>query len=176
MISSLLSVYQKKRVYYTLVLANIYPFVLASLIWVHLEATLLDNRKAFSLTGRYFHLPRVSPLRYSWISRTSWARKGERRPLCRIERTFYRRKVLPSRYLKDIYPEQHCSFNIQTCYFLARHPTCGRLDSRKCHFLVSIITNQNLVKKMYIIELHTRCWTEAWHKLHLAYFIYFILF
>jgi len=129
--------YQKKRVHYTLILVNIYPFVLVSLIWVYLEATLLNNRKTFSLTGRYFHLPQ--PVYHCGIRefRELHERGKVKGVRCAVLKEHYQRKVLPSRYLKGI-PE-HCSFNNTNVLFPRTSSVDRWILARKCHFLVSII-------------------------------------
>lgn len=78
--------------------ANIYLFVLARLVRVHLEATLLDGRKAFALTGRHFHPPRVrnlsvSPQRYSREFRELHARGKVKGARC-TERTLSEKSII----------------------------------------------------------------------------------
>lgn len=154
--------YRKQRVHHSRLYSS-RTFVLASLVSVHLEATCLDDRKAFALTaGRYFHPPTpqpVSPSWYSRISRTSRARKGERRPLHRAPREHCRRKALSLRWPEGSFVRND-ALSTSSVLFPRVPSVNGRaVPSGKCHFLVSTITDQNLLKRNGLLSrvLKGRC-------------------
>lgn len=125
-ISSLICISEEQSSLRPLIFACLWSVVLASLVWVHLEATLLDDRKAFSLTGHYFHPPRVRNLYHRCGIREF--RELHARGKVKGVAVLYRENIVGEKHYcydawRAICFERRRSFDIQPCYFLARHPS-----------------------------------------------------